>query len=115
MRSSGPRAKSKWPARLRQYAFERALLGFVRRQMAEIGNLNRNGEGRRNDLRGLAFRSDKGRSQRFMAGHQSIHAALQNVEVESGIQPVRARNVVGGAVWIKLIHDPHALLCGRQR
>ncbi|MNO56527.1 hypothetical protein D3C76_470430 [compost metagenome] len=62
-----------------------------------------------------AVDAGEGGAQGFVAHDQGLQRTLEGVHVQGATQARHAADVVGGAVWLHLPEEPHALLRVRQR
>ncbi len=90
-------------------------LAFGVRQAAQVGVRQRAGARGGNDLPRVAVDAGETGTQRFVAPHNLVEAALQRVAIEAAAQTHRGGHVVDRAAGLELVEEPQALLAERQR
>ncbi len=87
-----------------------ALRDLRQVELDDVGRLHLADEGR-----GFGVHEFEGRAKRLVPGDQAVEGPAQRGAVQRPAQAHRVAHVVGGALGVQLVQDPHAPLRERQR
>ncbi|OEZ46371.1 hypothetical protein DUGA6_63690 [Duganella sp. HH105] len=85
-------------------------IAFSRRQLRQVGNIDRQFECRCDHLHRRSVHAGKAGTQGFVAAYDLVQYPLQSRHVELSVQTDRRRNIVERASRLELVEEPQALL-----